>query len=605
MVTAQGYSMPIQEANIKLLKSQVMDDVDEGGGRATGTAIADGASNAIFNDIAELDRAYGRVNLRKTFVKVDTPTTDGYYGVHVVVSDPPDDPKVSCALFTTQDGFDTRNDASGRVESYLARGSIYPGLLFGDHIAGQQTVAILQREGQPLPTNGDTFMLIKLEGQPNSAEQYVRVVDVSSRLRTFTDQQGDFKRVEVTLTISDPLEVDFPGFEATKTDSSINYTGKTKFYTTIVADAARYYGATPLAVAANTGEVIVKGTSIFTQIVPSTRIEIPLVDSRMNQQSAALVKAGDALTQSITLAFSSTQSMFIGGGILPGSLSISRAGITLTDKGGVLLSGTDQVGTVDYENGICTLVTSVWGTGAGAHAVTYTPAGTPTLVTSSIGIPVVQQNQRLNWVVTIDPVPTKKSLQVSYRAFGRWYVLSEDGSGAIRGSDSSFGAGALNYQSGSVSLTLGALPDVGSQIILSYASSAPSRPVAEVPKVEFGDLDRFAQVVQLSRTLSGDCTFTWNDGTARTATVTNRVISGDATGECQPSGRIKFAPNLLPPKDTVVTVTSTSANQALSEVGLAASGSNYTGTAGLTLAGTFEMGIACSCQCANSPAPIN
>jgi hypothetical protein len=583
--------MPIQEANIKLLKSQVMDDVDEGGGRATGTAIADGASNAIFNDIAELDRAYGRVNLRKTFVKVDTTSTDGYYGVHVVVSDPPDDPKVSCALFTTQDGFDTRNDASGRVESYLAQGSIYAGLLFGDHIAGQQTVAILQREGQPLPVNGDTFMLRKFEGQANSAEQYVRVTDVSSRTRTFTDEQGDFKRVEVTLTISDPLEVDFPGFAATKTDSNTNYTGKTKFYTTIVADAARYYGATPLAVAANTGEVIVKGTSIFTQIVPSTRIEIPLTDSRMNQQSAALVKAGDPLTQSITLAFSSTQSMFIGGGILPGSLSISRGGITLTDKGGVLLSGTDQVGTVDYENGICTLVTSVWGAGAGAHTVIYTPASAPTLVTSSIGIPVAQQNQRLNWVVTIDPVPTKKSLQISYRAFGRWYVMSEDGSGAIRGSDSSFGAGALNYQSGSVSLTLGALPDVGSQIILSYASSAAVQSIADVSKELFTDLDRFSKVANLARTLSGDCTFTWNDGTARTATVNNGVISGDAVGECSAFGQVRFSPNVLPAKGTVVTVTTTSATQATSNLVLTPSGGNLTGTAGVTLPGTFEMGV--------------
>ena len=56
--------MPIQSEDIKLLKSAVMADVPEGGGAPTATAIVDGASNAIFPDISELDRAGGRINLR-------------------------------------------------------------------------------------------------------------------------------------------------------------------------------------------------------------------------------------------------------------------------------------------------------------------------------------------------------------------------------------------------------------------------------------------------------------------------------------------------------------------------------------------------------------
>ena len=68
--------MPIQSGDVKLLKSAVMADVPEGGGAPTGNTIADGVSNAIFPDISELDRAGGRVNLRKSFVSVQTDDTD-------------------------------------------------------------------------------------------------------------------------------------------------------------------------------------------------------------------------------------------------------------------------------------------------------------------------------------------------------------------------------------------------------------------------------------------------------------------------------------------------------------------------------------------------
>ena len=62
--------MPIQEQNIVFVESQVMDDVPEGGGAATGRVIVDGQMNNVFEDISDLDRAYGRFNLRKLFLAV-------------------------------------------------------------------------------------------------------------------------------------------------------------------------------------------------------------------------------------------------------------------------------------------------------------------------------------------------------------------------------------------------------------------------------------------------------------------------------------------------------------------------------------------------------
>jgi hypothetical protein len=42
--------MPIQEGNIVFVRHQVMDDVPEGGGAATGMVIADGAVNTVTTD---------------------------------------------------------------------------------------------------------------------------------------------------------------------------------------------------------------------------------------------------------------------------------------------------------------------------------------------------------------------------------------------------------------------------------------------------------------------------------------------------------------------------------------------------------------------------
>ena len=94
--------MPILTGDVKLVASQVMNDVEEGGGAPTSTVIVDGTSNALFNDISELDRAGGRVNLRKVFASIQTDTTDTYLGGNVVIADPPDDPRVAVTLFSTE-----------------------------------------------------------------------------------------------------------------------------------------------------------------------------------------------------------------------------------------------------------------------------------------------------------------------------------------------------------------------------------------------------------------------------------------------------------------------------------------------------------------------
>ena len=96
--------MTILEGDIKLLASKVMDDVPEGGGGPSGTVIPYGRSNRIFSDVTEVDRAGGDVSIRQLHAWVDTPNTDTYQDVNIVVGRPPDDAAISitlakCAMF--------------------------------------------------------------------------------------------------------------------------------------------------------------------------------------------------------------------------------------------------------------------------------------------------------------------------------------------------------------------------------------------------------------------------------------------------------------------------------------------------------------------------
>ena len=119
--------MKPKAGEMRFARSVNMADVPEGGGAATGAAIADGVSNAIFPDISELDRAGGRVALRKVFARVETDDVDRYFGANVIVAEPPKDPRVSVTLFKASDAFDLRASAQSRMEQYLFRGAALPG----------------------------------------------------------------------------------------------------------------------------------------------------------------------------------------------------------------------------------------------------------------------------------------------------------------------------------------------------------------------------------------------------------------------------------------------------------------------------------------------
>lgn len=545
--------MPILVGDVKLVASQVMDDVPEGGGAPTSRVIVDGASNSLFNDISEMDRAGGRVNLRKVFASVQTDTTDTYLGGNVIVADAPDDPRVAVTIFSTDAVFDRRTDARDRIEAYLNNGSLWNGYLLENHIAGQRSIQLFQREGAELPPIGKTLYLAQNEGLTTEVAQYIRVTRVQSELRTFSYSSGsgivDYPAVVVTCHLSDALRYDFPGSPPNRLFTQ--ETNKTRTRDTVVADAAKYCGVVATTHPIQIGDVAASVSSIFTQFVPSAQTETPLLDLTAGGTSQTLIDcANGTVTYQTNSAFNATTVMSVGNAILPGSFSMAVSGSTFTDNGGQLVDGVTVIGIVDYARGEIRLNT---GLAYNANKViTFRPAVAPIRVADTAGIRVEIENRSYNYVLTIVPAPAPGSLQVSYRAQGKWYDLRDNGSGALKGSSQEYGVGTVNYVSGTVQVTVGALPDVGSEIVFAWggASNYFNRADQSIapPSVSF----------QLTNTgiTPGSVQITWNDGTARTATDDGKgKITGHATGSINyQTGLIALTPNTLPAGGQTYTV---------------------------------------------------
>ena len=377
--------MPILAGDIKLVASQVMQDVAEGGGPPVATVIADGASNAIFDDISELDRAGGRVSLRKAHVTVQTPNTDGFFGANVIIAEPPQDPRVSVTLFSTGATFDRRADAQSRVESYLAPGSAWGGYLLENHVAGQRAMQIFQRVGSELPPVGKTLLLISGEGTALVKSQYVRVTKTTAVERTFTFANGgvytDYQALVVSCEVSDPLRSDFHGsppsrlFERDRSSESSNPTAVLK--DTVVADAATYYGVVSLAAPVALGALSARASSIYTQLVPSARAEIPVADARAGMVTpniTAVTTTPVTVTTAVSLPVGGSVVRYVGHAVARSSVTVTLGTTTLADQGdGSLEAVGGFSGQVDYATGRLTLNNT--GTGwNGTLGITALPA---------------------------------------------------------------------------------------------------------------------------------------------------------------------------------------------------------------------------------------
>jgi len=537
--------MTILANDIKLVASRVMDDVPEGGGAPTATVIVDGATNSIFPDISELDRAGGDVSLRKVFVHVQTDNKDTYLGSHVIVAEPPSDPNVSVTLFSTGETFDERDSATSRIESYLVSGPEFNAYLFENHVIGQRTIQLFQRPEGKLPDVGQTLILLYDEGLSTERVQYVRLVDVKKTIELFTDPESGkpFPAALVSCDISDPLRLNFPGSPPSPGFARAAF--KSRIRQTTVGDAGVYAGVSTTTVLTEVGDISVDVESVFTQLVPSAQTEIPLADQAAASQSAALVAAANGtVTYTSSVPFNSETSLAVGNSILPGTLQITSAGgLLLEDTAGQLYDGATVVGTVDYARGLIAFPTLA-APYTGAKNIVFEPASAPLRVADTLHTAVTPETRAFNYVRTVVPPPAPGTTLVSFRSQGRWYDLQDDGGGVLRGADSSFGIGTVSYTTGTISVTLGALPDSGSAVLYAWGAKSDFLNRSDI------DVDSPGVRIGLSSgdVEPGSVEITWNDGSPRTAIDDGEgLITGSAGGKVNyTTGVIDLVPTLLP-----------------------------------------------------------
>lgn len=537
--------MPIQTGDIELVESDTMSDVDQGGGAMTSNVIVDGESNNIFEDISTLDRVYGAVHMRKVFPRVNIQTQDKYFGSHLIISKLPKDEKIGINLFNTKDWFDRRPEAASRVENYRAKGSKYNGFLWATQYTGSKVLTIYQAESSPKPGISDVLFLTN---SAQTKEQYVKITEYDEELQWFTDASGTYSRLILTLVISQPLDYDFVGAEMSRIDPTPDAT----INNTVVANAAKYFSARYLAEAGSTEDLSVKVDDVYSQVIPSSLQELAITDADMNGISAPLYdSATNTSLVVITTLFAANTSFYMGSPILPGTLSIPVSGGTLVDDGGSLKIGETGVGTVNYIEGSISFISTA-PSYSGTKNCIFKPASAPVKIADTNILDVTAANRGFVWVNNISPPPLPGSLQVSYRALGEWYNLYDDGGGAINGSESGIGTGTISYITGSLSLTLSAMPDADSAILFSWGQPARYNNRSDITPDPLKIIHQLVTTGIAPNTL----VVTWNDGVARTATAdVYGVLSGDAIGNVNhASGLLELQPNLLPLGGTQFTI---------------------------------------------------
>ncbi|MEN8424048.1 hypothetical protein ABFO63_10385 [Acinetobacter junii] len=544
--------MPIETNNLVLYKSERLTDTTDGGGKYSGQVVVDGESNNLFPDVSELDRTMGRVSMRKIYAGVNSVDTDALMGSTVFVSKNPDDPNVSALLFSTESHVDTRDSAQNRVENYLAKGGQIAGTPLDTLWQGMKIIQVAMFKNEIEANVGDTIVLISNEGKSNEYEQYVRITKVETRIAIIIVDGKEIEYKIATYDINDPLEIDFVGLSASQWYAGTKST--TIIRDTLVADTGKYYASTDLVEDANVGQFTVQAASIFSQLVPAAQIETPLVDLNASSESIALV-SGNANT--ITVAYSTTigisQNLYIGSSVIPSSVEFTLFGNAITDQGGLLKQSDGiQVGTIDYQRGLIQWTSSA-GSGSTSLNITFRPAAAPTQPMHSYAVPVTQNNQSLNWTGVLVPIPAPGSLSVSYMSQGKFYTLKDNGSGQLKGSSDSYGAGTINYVTGSWLVTLGALPDVDTPLLLLWGtpiSTFERADLAVLPAAIEFDLNQLGIA-------ASSVTVNWLlEGVTKTATSNAQgQFTGDATGTVNyATGVGRIVPNKLPQKATVFTI---------------------------------------------------
>lgn len=555
--------MPILTEDIKLLKSAVMADTSDGGGAMTGIAVIDGQSNNLFPDTSELDRALGRVNIREIYGVAHTADTDTLLGAHTIITDAPDDPLVHCTLMAAPSWGATRDAFREAIERYLVKGPRVAARMYDTHYAGSLQVRLVSFVPTTFPVGGDAIVLRNPSGQ----EQYVRVLrTVESFTQIAVNESSGTVVLPAYVAVCDlgqALLYDFIGPQPARV---LNEASFAQVYSTNVSGGARFFGIKPIGTAGAVGDYSVTlAGGIFAPLVPAATIESPIIDQYplILRQSLSRTALRSVTLPAVSLIFGPGTVLTFPTAIEPLSLSITHGGTLFTDDGlGGLKQGTTVVGEVNYKAKTVTLSAGAPAYGNASNAITYKPATLAGAGTYSDYQDITAANQGLAYTYAFEPPPAPGTFTLSYMAQGRWYDLQDNGNGKLSGADSSYGVGTINYVTGSIGFTLGAIPDVGSALIYQWGNSATAVPVLDAVPARLSTLLTLPNDVAVN---PSTLTLAWSRGGTNytAACAADGTLSGGATGTVGQKlisivggnryvSEIDFAPSVFP--DGLITV---------------------------------------------------
>ncbi len=452
------------------MASQVLADTEDGGGQMTANEIIDGNVNNLFPDISRLDRTYGRVSLRKAYLSVQTSDRATYFGAHVALTEQAADPLVNTTIFTTKDWFDSRESCRSRIEGYLVKGPSYSCNIWGDHYKGTKSVSILIGTDWTEPKIGDVlvFRAVKnLDGATITAlEQYLRITDITSEVKTIAEGDKQHVRKHVKMTFGQALQFDIPGAASILAVT----TGAGSVFTTVAADTSTYYGVTKLGVAAEAGALSIKAKETNCSLVPSANSQTAIMDFGPGMTRPVML-GSDNKDQEVrvsgSMSFSTNAVTTLGFGIKPGTFSFSTQ-IKDNGKGEIVDAVTlEKIGTIFYPNGTITMGENTFAANI-SGIFKFEPATKYESPAKSGAIIVEANNRGFVYVFNCHPSPQMGSLRVDFMSGGKWYSLNDVGNGELRGAENGIGTGMVNYITGSVSITLAAMPDINSMILIYW-----------------------------------------------------------------------------------------------------------------------------------------
>lgn len=539
----------IKQNDLKLLKTDTMSDTDDGGGLPTSQEIINGQSNNLFPDVSDIDKLTGRVRLRKIVGAVNTANTDLLQSARFFISELPNNDNMSVFLFKTTSFADRRTNAQNFLENYLAYGAKFAGHLLEAQLKGQSVIQQSLDVNDTLPKIGSSMVLVQNEGQSDEFFQYVRVMKVAAETRRFSvSADKNVTRQVATIEISEPLRYQFDGISPAEYEKQ-QFNAKRIAYLreARVADASRYYSASRLAkpVRKITTQMI-ELNSVFTQIVPSSQTETPLAQVGVALQQKTFVKASDnKTTKTITALVAPSVSVFLGCGIFPSSLSVTLNGQVLTDNNGELVNSSNVAfAKVDYAKGEIVWYDNV-GNGNQSLTFEFVPSGFLGRIGNTDVIDVPEFDVGRTYTKTLQTNPTPLSLAVSYQVAGQVYVMTDNGRGVL--ADTNGGIGSIDYDSGLLTLTVGAIPDANSKIIASYGVAVNTyhyneqhvNPLAINIPIPDKSLDYQS------------LTLKWGDTTITSDEKGN--LLGGATGKAE-NGKISLYPKILPNKNSMIDI---------------------------------------------------